>query len=413
MDGPSTTVATSTTRPGPDGRLDRRLVLLLSVAVACSVANLYYIQPLLPMLQRDLHVSAGVAALATTLGQLGYVVGLALLLPLGDLLERRGLIVVLALACAGSLLLTALAPTLGVLLGAMALVGLTSVVTQLVVPLAATLAPDHERGRVVGMVMSGLLLGILLARTVAGFVGGAAGWRVMFFVAAGVMTAVALALHRRLPRSRAGVQLTYPRLLASLVHIFRTEPVLRRRAGFGALSMGAFSALWTSIAFLLAAAPYHYGAGQIGLFGLVGAAGALMATVAGRHADRGRVRMLTLVTACCIAGGYVAIWAGGHSLPALIVGIVVLDVGCQGMHITNQSEIYRLGPEVRTRLNSLYMTAYFLGGTAASGASAALYGAFGWSAVAGLGLGLGGLSVLGALVGASRRPANPPAAAAA
>ena len=380
--------------------MDRRLVLLLSAAVACSVANLYYIQPLLPMLRRDLHVSAGVAALATTVGQLGYVVGLALLLPLGDLLERRRLIVVLAIACAGSLLLTGVAPGLGVLLGAMSLVGLTSVVTQLVVPLAATLAPAHERGRVVGMVMSGLLIGILLARTVSGLLGGAAGWRVMFFVAAGAMTAVALALGRWLPASRAGVELSYPRLLASLVEIARTEPVLRRRAGFGALSMGAFSALWTSIAFLLAGAPYHYSAGRIGLFGLVGAAGAVMATVAGRWADRGRTRVLTLVTACCILGGYAAIAFGARSLAALIVGVVVLDVGCQGMHITNQSEIYRLRPEMRTRLNSLYMTAYFLGGSAASGASAALYSAGGWSAVAALGLALGAASVLAALASA-------------
>ena len=382
--------------------MDRRLVLLLSAAVACSVANLYYIQPLLPMLRRDLHVSAGVAALATTVGQLGYVVGLALLLPLGDLLERRRLIVVLAIACAGSLLLTGVAPGLGVLLGAMSLVGLTSVVTQLVVPLAATLAPAHERGRVVGMVMSGLLIGILLARTLAGLVAGAAGWRIMFYLAAGLMTAVALALRRWLPVSRAGVDLSYPRLLASLWDILRAEPVLRRRAVFGALSMGAFSALWTSIAFLLAGPPYHYGAGRIGLFGLVGAAGALMASVTGRHADRGRVVGLTILSAACIAGGYVAILVGARSLVALIAGIVVLDVGCQGMQITNQSEIYRLRPEVRTRLNSLYMTAYFLGGTAASGASAALYGAYGWSAVAVLGLGLGGLSVLVALVVAAR-----------
>ena len=402
MDGTSTTLRARWLGAAASDRLDRRLVLLLSVAVACSVANLYYVQPLLPMLRHDLHVSAGVAALATTVGQLGYVVGLALLLPLGDLLERRGLIVALALACAASLLLTGASPGLGLLLGAMALVGLTSVVTQLVVPLAATLAHEHERGRVVGMVMSGLLIGILLARTLAGLVAGAAGWRIMFYLAAGLMTAVARALRRWLPVSRAGVDLSYPRLLASLWDILRAEPVLRRRAVFGALSMGAFSALWTSIAFLLAGPPYHYGAGRIGLFGLVGAAGALMASVTGRHADRGRVVGLTILSAACIAGGYVAILVGARSLVALIAGIVVLDVGCQGMQITNQSEIYRLRPEVRTRLNSLYMTAYFLGGTAASGASAALYGAYGWSAVAVLGLGLGGLSVLGALVVAAR-----------
>lgn len=396
------TVEEASSAPAAGDRLDRRLVGLMAVAVGFSVANLYYVQPLLPMLRREFHVSVGVAALATTLGQLGYVVSLALLLPLGDLLERRRLIVVLALACAASLLLVGVAPSFGVLLGAMVLVGLTSVVTQLVVPLAATLAPDHERGRVVGMVMSGLLLGILLARTVAGLVGGASGWRVVFYMAAAAMATVALALGRWLPRSRAGVKLSYGRLLLSLVALFREEPVLRRRAGFGALSMGAFSALWTSIAFLLAGAPYHYDAARIGLFGLVGAAGALMASAAGRHADRGRVRRLTVFSAACMAVSYVAILLGAHSLVALVVGVVVLDVGSQGMHITNQSEIYRLRPEARTRLNSLYMTAYFLGGTACSALSAALYGAYGWTAVASLGIGLGVLSLVAALVAAAR-----------
>lgn len=400
------TIDDETAAPGAGERLDRRLVGLMAVAVAFSVANLYYVQPLLPMLRHAFHLSVATAALATTVGQLGYVVALALVLPLGDLVERRRLIVTLALACAGSLLLVGLAPGFGVLLGAMVLVGLTTVVTQLVVPLAATLAPGHERGRVVGMVMSGLLLGILLARTVAGLVGSVASWRVVFVMAAAAMTAVALALARWLPQSRAQVRLGYGRLLTSLVELFREEPVLRRRAGFGALSMGAFSALWTSIAFLLAGAPYHYNAARIGLFGLVGAAGALMASTAGRHADRGRVRQLTVFSAGCMAVSYVAIFFGARSLVALVVGIVLLDVGSQGMHITNQSEIYRLRPEARTRLNSLYMTAYFLGGTACSALSAALYGAFGWTAVAALGMGLGVVSLGAALVAAARPPAT-------
>jgi predicted MFS family arabinose efflux permease len=385
-------------------RLDRRLVVLMAVAVGLSVANLYYVQPLVAMLRHDFHVPSGVAALATTFGQLGYVAGLAALLPLGDLLERRRLIVVLSVACAASLVLVAAAPSLALLLGAMALVGVTSVVTQLVVPLAATLAPAHERGRVVGMVMSGLLLGILLARTLAGLLAQALGWRWVFVSAAGAMALVAVALGRFLPASRAGVQLSYGRLLASLVQLFKEEPVLRRRAGFGALSMGAFSVLWTSIALLLSGSPYHYGSARIGLFGLIGAAGALMASAAGRLADRKRVRELTVGCAVCIVVAYLALLLGASSLVWLIVGIVVLDVGTQGMHITNQSEIYRLRPAARTRLNSLYMTAYFIGGTLASALSAALYGAFGWQAVAAFGLGLGGVSLAAALRSAKGSP---------
>jgi len=385
-------------------RLDRRLVGLLAVSVGLAVANLYYVQPLLPLLRAQFHVSSAVAGLAATGSQLGYLLGLAFLVPLGDLVERRRLVCVLSGACAVALVLTGLAPAFGLVLVGMVLVGVTAVVTQTLVPYAATLAPDHERGRVVGIVMSGLLLGILLARTLAGFLAGASSWRVVFYVAAAAMAVVGLALFRFLPPSRPTAGLRYRALLGSLVVLFREEPVLRRRCGFGALSMAAFSVLWTSIAFLLAGAPYHYGATRIGLFGLVGAAGALMATVAGRYSDRGRARQLTVVSGLCVLAAFVAILFGSHSLVALIVGIVVLDVGCQGMQITNQAEIYRLRPEARTRLNSVYMTCYFIGGTVASAVSAVVYGAVGWSGVSALGLGIGAALLFASLVSYRRAP---------
>lgn len=394
----------------PAGRLDRKLVALLAVAVGVSVANLYYIQPLLPMLRRSFGVSAGVAALSTTLTQLGYVAGLALILPLGDLVERRRLACLLALACAGALVLAAVAPDLTVLLVAVLLVGATAVLAQALVPYAATLAPAHERGRVVGIVMSGLLIGILLARTFAGLLGGATSWRVVLVVAAVGMCGVAVALRLRLPRSISGLDSSYGELLASLVTLFREEPVLRRRAGYGALSMASFSVLWTSIAFLLAGSPYHEDSARIGLFGLVGAAGALMASAAGRYADKGRARQLTVFAAACIAAAFVPIWLGAHHLVALIIGIVVLDVGCQGMQITNQSQIYALRPEARTRLNAVYMTVFFLGGAAGSACSALLYATDGWAGVCLLGLGLGTTSLAVSIIGFTRgrARAHPP-----
>lgn len=369
--------------------MSRRVVALFAVSVGVSVANLYYVQPLLPMLRHDFHSSSGVTALATTFAQLGFVLGLVLILPLGDLVDRRRLVAGLACAAAAALVVAALAPGIAVLLVALFFVGVATVVAQVLVPFAATLAPEHERGRVVGLVMGGLLLGILLARSVAGFVASASSWRVVLLGAAGAMAAVAAVVRVRLPSDVARTGLSYRRLLSSLAEIFRTEPVLRRRAAFGALGMGCFSVLWTAIAFLLAGAPYHYSPARIGLFGLVGAAGALMATTAGRLADRGLARAVTVASSALLAGSYLPIYLGAHSLVALVVGIVALDVGVQGLHITNQSTIYRLAPERRSRVNAVYMICYFLGGTSASGLAAALYAAAGWPGISALGAALG------------------------
>jgi predicted MFS family arabinose efflux permease len=380
------------------------LVALFSVAVGVSVANLYYLQPLLPLLRRDYHVAPGLAALATTATQLGYVLGLALILPLADLLERRRLVVAMTLSCAAALALAASAPVFALLLVGLLLVGVTAVVAQILVPFAAALSPARERGRVVGTVMSGLLLGILLARTVAGFVAAASSWRVLLDVAAGAMAATALALRARLPVARPATSLPYGRLLASLVELVRTEPVLRRRALFGALGMGCFSTLWTSVAFLLAGAPYHYSVDRIGLFGLVGAAGALMANLAGRLADRGQAPRLTVFAAGCLAASFLLIYLGSHSLVPLVAGIVVLDVGAQGMQITNQSEIYRLRADAGARVNSVYMVSYFVGGTAASALSGLLYARAGWAGVSALGGSLGTAALALGLVSLRRPP---------
>lgn len=396
-------VLPTATSTGPRARLSRRLVTVFAVAVGASVANLYYVQPVLPTIQHEFHLSAGVAGLAVTWTQLGYMLGLAFILPLGDLLERRRLVTVLALGCAGALALAAAAPDVPLLFLAMAFIGALSVVSHTLVPFVATLAPDHERGRVIGSVMSGLLIGILLARTVSGFIAAASSWRVVFLVAAGAMAGIAVLLRSQLPRSRSTAGLGYGRLLASLVEIVRSEPLLRRRMFYGVASMGSFSLLWTSVAFLLAGPPYHYHAATIGMFGLVGASGAIMANVAGRQADRGRVRGLTVFSAAALTGSFVLLWVGRNSLAALIVGIVVLDAGAQAMQITNQSEIFRLRPDARTRLNAVYMTAYFLGATGASALSALLYQLVGWPGVAGAGVCIGAAALSRALYDA-RRP---------
>jgi predicted MFS family arabinose efflux permease len=374
--------------------MPRQLVLLLAVATGVSVANNYYAQPLLATIRSSFHASAGEIGLIVTASQIGYAAGLIFLLPLGDLVERRRLVVVMSLITTVGLVGAAASPVLPVLFVVMAVIGANSVVAQVLVASAASLAGDDERGRVVGTVMSGLLLGILLARTLAGYIAQASSWRVVYVVAAGLMTVLALVLFRALPKYRNPQPLTYRGVLASVITIFRSEPILRRRSWFGLLSFAAFSVLWTSLAFLLSASPYRYSTGTIGLFGLVGAAGAGMASVAGRLADRGHEAVVTVTTALAMLAAYLIMWTAPHVLLVLLVGIVVLDLGCQGIHITNQSEIYRLAPTARSRVNAAYMTCYFVGGTLGSVGSALCFQAGGWSAVCGLGAGLGTLSVL-------------------
>ena len=369
--------------------MSRGLILLFAIATGQAVASNYLAQPLLDTISHELQVSSGVAGLIVTTAQAGYAAGLILLLPLGDLFERRRLITTLAVITAVGLAAAALAPSAGFFMAAAGVVGLTSVMAQILVPFAATLSPDAERGRVLGAVMSGLLLGILLARTVSGVVAQLAGWRTVYWLAAALMLAQAALLWVKLPTYRQHAGLSYPRLLTSVLKIARAEPILRRRALFGALSFGAFSVLWTTLAFLLAGPQYGYTEGTIGLFGLVGAAGALTASVVGRFTDRGWSRRLTGLTSLLLMTGYALVWLGGTSLAALIAGIVVLDVGSQGLHITNQSEIYRLQPEARSRVNAFYMTSCFVGAAAGSAVAAFVYERWSWDGVCALGVAIG------------------------
>ncbi|HEX5267290.1 MAG TPA: MFS transporter, partial [Acidimicrobiales bacterium] len=245
-------MATATrTGPGPDARMDRGLVTVMAVATGLAVANNYYAQPLLPAIGRSLHLGPGVAGLIVTVAQVGYALGLVLLLPLGDLVERRRLVSLLSVATALALVWLGASPSAASLLPAALVVGAVSVLAQVLVPFAASLASAEERGQVVGMVMSGLLIGVLLARTVAGYLAETGTWRVVYFVAAGAMVVQAVVLYVRLPTYRERTDLSYPRLIGSVVTLLREEPVLRLRSIYGLFSFGTFSVLWTSLAFLL------------------------------------------------------------------------------------------------------------------------------------------------------------------
>lgn len=365
--------------------LSPALILLMSVATGLAVASNYYAQPLLDTIARAFDLSASSAGFIVTAAQLGYAAGLLFLVPLGDMFERRMLIVSMTLLAAGGMLITASSQSLTMMIIGTALTGLFSVVAQILVPLAATLASPEKRGKVVGTIMSGLLLGILLARTVAGLLASLGGWRTVYWVASVLMVIMALALWRGLPRVKQENHLNYPQLLASVFSLFTRDKLLRTRAILGCLTFANFSILWTSMTFLLAAPPFNYSEGVIGLFGLAGAAGALGARPAGGLADKGKSHMTTSAGLVLLLLSWAAIWYGHVSVLALIVGILVLDLTVQGVHITNQTVIYRVKPDARNRLTAGYMTSYFIGGAAGSLISASAWQHAGWTGVCAIG----------------------------
>lgn len=374
--------------------LSRALVALLAVACGLSAANLYYAQPLLHTIASVFHTGSSTTGLIVTASQVGYAVGLALLVPIGDLVPRRRLVpIVLAITVLG-LVLSATAVSVAELIAVGLLVGLGSVAAQMLVPLAASLADESARGRVLGTVMSGLLLGILLARTLSGIVAGAAGWRTVYWVSAGGVSLLAVVLALRLPAESPQPSASYGGLLRSAATFLVTSRTLRQRALYGALGFGAFSVFWTTMAFLLAGRPFHYSETVIGLFGLVGAAGAVCANVAGRLADRGHARQLTLAFAFLVLASFGLLYLARSSLGWMIAGIVVLDLGVQGLQVTNQSVIYTLAPHARSRVNAAYMVSYFAGGAIGSAVAGTVYDHWHWGGICALGGGIGALSLL-------------------
>jgi predicted MFS family arabinose efflux permease len=367
--------------------LSPALIRLMAVTCAVTVANLYYAQPLLHAIGSSLHVSQAAASLLVTFGQLGYAAGLLLVVPIGDITRRRplltGMLAVDTLALAAS----AAAPNLQ-LLGSLAVViGVTSVVVQMLVPYAATLAPDAQRSRVIGTLMSGLLIGILLSRTFSGVIAQLAGWRVVYGAAAGAMALTTIALRLALPDHTRELTVSYREQMRGVLAVARSEPILRWRSLIGASVFGAFSCFWTTITFLLAGPQYGFSQLGIGLFALVGAAGAVTAAFGGRLLDTHRelrwaVSGLSLALAIlsflpiALGGAHLGHW----SLILLIIGVLLMDACAQATHVINQSVIYDLLPEARSRLTTIYMTTYFVGGAAGSAAGSEAYAHGGWAA---------------------------------
>ncbi|WP_334183633.1 MFS transporter [Novosphingobium sp.] len=380
-------------RPSRERGFGRALVFALAASAGLTVANIYYGQPMLGLMERDF--SGAAITYVPTATQLGYAAGLLLLVPLGDLLERKRLIVAQCIALSVALALVALAPTGGTVLAASLLVGLLASVAQQIVPLAANLAPEDKRGAVVGTVMAGLLCGILLSRTLAGFVGGAFGWRAMFWLAVPLALMTAGLMAWQLPRShphRGG--LGYLGLMASLRDLWREFPALRLATFTQCTQFGVFSVFWTILALHLQEPRFGLGSQVAGLFGVLGAAGVLAAPIAGRIADRrGPHPVIVAASALTLVSWLVfGFWT---SIAGLIVGVLLLDFAIQASQISNQSIIYALRPEARSRINTVYMASMFFAGSASSGAATVAWHNSGWSgvvvlgtAIAALGLGL-------------------------
>lgn len=374
--------------------LSRALILLMATATGLAVASNYYAQPLLHSIAQHFGLTTATAGSIVIAAQLSYGAGLLLLAPLGDLFEQRRLIVsMIAIATVG-LLISAFAPSLMWLLIGTTLTGLFSVVAQVLVPMAAGLSDPSERGRVVGTLMSGLLLGILLARTAAGFMATLGDWRSIYLLAAALMALSALALARALPERHQHAGLKYPALIGSVFRLFVDEPVLRLRSLLGLLSFCLFALFWTPLAFLLAAEPYHYSDAVIGLFGLAGAAGALAANWAGRLADRGKGSLGTTVGLLALVLAWVPLAFAQVSLAALLIGVLVLDLAVQLVHVSNQNAVIALRPEARNRLNAGYITCYFIGGALGSLLGTQLFQAHGWNGIVVAGLVIGGVALV-------------------
>ncbi|MBO9873184.1 MULTISPECIES: MFS transporter [Xanthomonas] len=360
----------------------RGLVLLMATATGLAVASNYYAQPLLEVLAQTFAIDVRRAGAVVTTAQLAYAAGLLFLVPLGDRFERRSLIVGLYALSAVGLLVSAMAHSFALLLLGTLITGLSSVAAQILVPFAATLAAPHERGRVIGTVMSGLLLGILLARTVSGLLAGIGGWHTVYWVAAALILVASALLWRGLPRHPGNPHLSYPHLIGSVLALLRDEPVLRARSVLGGLLFAGFSMFWTTLAFLLSGPDYRYGTATIGLFGLIGAAGAFAANLSGKLSDRGAGHLVGWGGLVMLLLSWLLLLGAPHSLWLLIAGVVLLDVAVQGVHIGNQSVIYQLDPAARNRITSAYVTCYFIGGAIGSSLGTAAYAYAGWRGVA-------------------------------
>ncbi len=361
--------------------LTPRLLRFLAVASGLTVANIYYNQSLLALMAREFHATPATAGNIAVATQLGYASGLLLGVPLGDMLDRKKLMVASAALAAAAMIAVGLSPSLGCIIAASYVLGLVCITPQIIIPYAAHLAEPTRRGRTVGVVMSGVLAGILFSRSTAGFLGHWLGWRPVFFIGAALTVGTALCL-LRLPESpRHGSHLSYGKLLRSLPGLLFREPVLLRHALLGFCSFGAFNVFWSTLVFYLAARPEHYGGDMVGLLALIALAGAAVSPLSGRIADRFSARTVNGLALGTMTVSFFFMLGADWSLHWLALGIFLMDAGAQFNQISNQTRIYTLAPELRSRITSVYMVVYFIGGGLGSALGTHIWSASRWLGV--------------------------------
>ncbi|NTZ09047.1 MFS transporter [Burkholderia metallica] len=370
----------------PHAAASRGKIVAMAAIAGAVVTNIYCTQPILPLIAQGMHAAPATAALVAGAALFGFATGLALLLPLGDRYDRRALVLgQIALAFAFAVA-AALAPGIWALTGAAFALGVVSCVPQQLVPFAAVMSTPAERGRNVGTVVTGIMVGILLGRAVSGLIAAHYGWRAVYGVEAAAMVPVGIAAASLLPRGAPSTTLPYGRLLASLWTLARTHRPIRESMIVQALLWAAFNAFWVNLATLLADGPWRLGSAWAGGFGLIGAAGALAATIGGRASDRIGTRRVIGLGIAIVTLAYLLLAGAGSSLALLVIGVVVLDIGVQAGLVANQTRAFAADPTAQGRINSLYMTATFVGGALGAAVSGALMARFGWHGVVAFGI---------------------------
>jgi predicted MFS family arabinose efflux permease len=359
--------------------LKRADILLMAFCTGLIVANIYYCQPLVILVAKDFNLTETYAGRITYLTQAGYAIGLFLLVPLGDMFERKKQILIITGMAILALLVAAFSHSFLTLQIASILIGACSIVPQLILPLAANLSNDENRGHNIGIIMSGLLVGILASRAVSGSIGFWLGWRAVYFMAAGICVLLIALMAKRFPQSNPSFKGTYKQLMSSMFGYIKSQPVLRETSIINFLAFAIISAFWTTMVLFLANPPFSFQTLQIGLFGIAGAAGALAAPLVGKLSDGGNPRKNLMIGFVLQLISVALFYFTGSYLYLFVIGIVLIDIGQQAIHVTNQTRIYTLIPEARNRLNTIFMSVSFVGASCGSALGLWLWDIGGWA----------------------------------
>lgn len=369
-----------------NGGLPAHILWTLAIVAGISVANLYYNQPLLNVMRHELGVSEFKSNLIATITQVGYAIGLLFIVPLGDLFQRKKIILINFILLIFSLIAIAIAPNIYIIWAASLVTGICSMIPQIFVPIASQFSRPENKGRNVGIVISGLLTGILASRVVSGFVGEILGWREMYFIAAGLMLVCAIVVLKVLPDIRSTFQGKYTELMKSLFQLIKDYPVLRIYSIRAALAFGSFLAMWSCLAFKMGLAPFYANSDVIGILGLCGIAGALTASFVGKYVKTVGIRNFNFIGCTLIILSWASLYFWGNSYVGIIAGIILIDIGMQCIQLSNQTSIFEICPSASNRVNTIFMTTYFIGGSLGTFLAGSCWQVWQWAGVAGIGV---------------------------